>query len=186
MWNELYIVLFFIQRMLHSISSKSIVLPYGKYRGWPTPLPPDLPPDLGSAHPFGRPKIDQKSIKNLINFRSRFWTDFGSFWDPNLASFSAKFRPQTVLGPVSHRKRRFPRNSTKTNRKSIKMPPGHPPKRSQIDPSRSQEATFSLLNFDLVFGSILVSFWLPKCLPLGTLFGAKIDQITYASETPTV
>ena len=49
------------------------------------------------------------------------------------------------------------------------MPPGHPPKRPKIDPSRSQEATFSRLNFDLVLGSILVSFWFPKCLPLGTL-----------------
>ena len=100
----------------------------------------------------------------------------GSFWAPNLASFSTKFRLQTVLGPVSHRKRRFPRNNTKTNRKSIKMPPGHLPKRPKIDPSRSQEATFSLLNFDLVLGSILVPFWLPKCLPLGTLLTTKIHQ----------
>ena len=56
------------------------------------------------------------------------------------------------------------------------MPPGHPPKRPKIDPSRSQEATFSLLNFDLVLGSILVPFWLPKCLPLGTLLATQIDQ----------
>ena len=56
------------------------------------------------------------------------------------------------------------------------MPPGHPPKPPQIDPSRSQEATFSLLNFDLIFGSILVPFWLPKCLPFGTLLATKIDQ----------
>ena len=32
-WNVAFIALLFIQRMLHSISSKSIVLPYGKYRG---------------------------------------------------------------------------------------------------------------------------------------------------------
>jgi len=100
----------------------------------------------------------------------------GSFWDPNLASFSVKFRPKTVLGPVSHRKRRFPRNSTKTNRKSIKMPPGHAPKRTKIDPRRSQEATFSLLNCDLVLGSILMAVWRPKCLPLGTLLATKIGQ----------
>ena len=100
----------------------------------------------------------------------------GPFCAPNLASFSAKFRPQTVWGPVSYRKCRCPLNSTKTNRKSIKMPPGHPPKRPKIDPSRSQEATFSLLNFDLVLGSILMPFWLPKCLPLGTLLATKIHQ----------
>ena len=56
------------------------------------------------------------------------------------------------------------------------MPPGDPPKRPKIDPSRSQEAIFSLLNFDLVLGSILVPFWLPKCLPLGTLLATKTDQ----------
>ena len=56
------------------------------------------------------------------------------------------------------------------------MPPGHPPKRPKIDPNRSQDATFSLLNFDLVLGSILAPFWLPKCLPLGTLWATKIDQ----------
>ena len=36
-------------------------------------------------------------------------------------------------------------------------------------------AVFSVFVFDFVFGTILVPFWLPKCLPLGTLFGAKID-----------
>ena len=43
---------------------------------------------------LGRPKIDQNSIKNLINFRYRFWIDLGSFWDPNLASFSAFLAPK--------------------------------------------------------------------------------------------
>ena len=54
------------------------------------------------------------------------------------------------------------------------MPPRAAPKRPHIDPSRSQEAAFSLLNFDLVFGSIWLAFWLPKRLPLGTLFAPKI------------
>ena len=54
------------------------------------------------------------------------------------------------------------------------MPPGHPPKRPKVDPSRSQEAIFSLLNFDLILGSIFIPFWLPKCLPLGTLLATKI------------
>ena len=58
------------------------------------------------------------------------------------------------------------------------MPPGPPPKRRKIDPSRFQDATFSLLNFDLVLGSILAPFWLPKCLPLGTLLALKINQKT--------
>ena len=56
------------------------------------------------------------------------------------------------------------------------MPPGHPPKRPKVDPSRSQEAIFSILNFDLILGSIFIPFWLPKCLPLGTLLATKIFQ----------
>ena len=57
-----------------------------------------------------------------------------------------------------------------------KCPPGAPPKRPKIDPSRSQEVSFPLFNFDLVFESTLVPFWFPKCLPLGTLLASKIDQ----------
>ena len=105
-----------------------------------------------------------------------FWSRLGVVLGPKLASFSAKFRLQTVLGSVSHRKRRFPRNHRKTNTKSTKMPSGTLPKPHRIDPSRSQEANFSLLNFDFDFGSILVPFWLPKCLPLGTLLATQIDQ----------
>ena len=48
--------------------------------------------------------------------------------------------------------------------------------RPKIAQSRLQEATFSLLNFDLDFGSILAPFCLPKCLPWATLFGTKIDR----------
>ena len=86
-------VLLFIQRMLHSISSKSIVLPYGKYRGWPTPLPSTGNPVM-LPEPLGRPKIYQKSTKISINFRYRFWIDLGSFWGANLASFSAFLAPK--------------------------------------------------------------------------------------------
>ena len=59
------------------------------------------------------------------------------------------------------------------------MPPGHPPKRPKVDPSRSQEAMFSILNFDLILGSIFIPFWLPKCLPLGTTFAPKIVPKNY-------
>ena len=54
------------------------------------------------------------------------------------------------------------------------MPPRVVPKASQVDPSRSQEATFSILNFDQVLGSILAPFWVPQSLPLGALFATKI------------
>ena len=73
-------------------------------------------------------------------------------------------------------KRRFSRNSRKTNRKSTKMPLRHPPERPKIGPNRFQEATFSLLNFDLVFGSIFAPFCLPKCLPFGAILPLKTDQ----------
>ena len=49
------------------------------------------------------------------------------------------------------------------------MPPGHPPKRAQIDPSRFQEVTVSLLNLDLVLGSILGSILAPGMPPFGLL-----------------
>ena len=55
------------------------------------------------------------------------------------------------------------------------MPPGRPPKRARIVPSRFPEATFSVLNFDPVLGSILAPFWLPKWLPFGTLWATKTD-----------
>ena len=48
--------------------------------------------------------------------------------------------------------------------------------RPKIAQSRLQEATFSLLNFDLGFGPIFDPFCLPKCLPWATLVGTKIDQ----------
>ena len=47
------------------------------------------------------------------------------------------------------------------------------PKRPKFGQGRFQEATFSILNFDLFFGSNFVSFCLPKCLPLGTLLASK-------------
>ena len=37
-------------------------------------------------------------------------------------------------------------------------------------------AVFSVFVFDFVFGTILDQFWLPKPLPLGTLFDTKLDQ----------
>ena len=54
------------------------------------------------------------------------------------------------------------------------MPPGCRQKRHKIDPSRFQDATFSLLKFDLVLGSILAPFWLPNRLPWGPLWATKI------------
>ena len=42
--------------------------------------------------------------------------------------------------------------------------------------NRLQDATFSLFNLDVVLGSLLAPFWLPKWLPLGTLLATKIDQ----------
>ena len=43
------------------------------------------------------------------------------------------------------------------------------PKRSKIDPRGSQKRLFFIFAFDFDFGTILVPFWLPKCLPLGVL-----------------
>ena len=56
------------------------------------------------------------------------------------------------------------------------MPLRHPPKRPKIDPNRLREATFSLLNSDLVFGLIFAPFCLPKCLPFSAILPLKTDQ----------
>ena len=93
-------------------------------------------------------------------------------------------RPKTVLGPASHRKRRFPRNHRKTNRKSIKMPSGDLPKTIQNRPkSLPRGKLFPLkfqLRFGIDFGAILVAKMLPfghprasKILPETSLFGSK-------------
>ena len=100
----------------------------------------------------------------------------GSFWEAFWLHFSVFFAPGSLLDASWHEKHGFSGNSIKTNRKSIKMPPGRPPKRARIVPSRFPEATFSVLNFDPVLGSILAPFWLPKWLPFGTLWATKTDQ----------
>ena len=55
--------------------------------------------------------------------------------------------------------------------------------RPKTAPRRSQDGLegyfFALENrfrFCIILGSILAPFWLPKCLPLGTLLALKIDQ----------
>ena len=62
----------FIERMLHSISSKSPVLPYGKYRGRPTPLPP-TPAQRESTCPTGKGKTF-KSRKIPTKTRLESWS----------------------------------------------------------------------------------------------------------------
>ena len=92
-----------------------------------------------------------------------------------MALFGTQFVPKSILDTYLFQKRRFLLNGTKTNEKSTNMTLHRLPKRSKIDPRASQERLFFVFVFDFVFGTILVPFWLPKCLPLGTLFGAKID-----------
>ena len=101
-----------------TISSKSMVITEGNnlvgaHASAAVPSAPGPPADFGKPYcrflgaqdppksalrsPQDAPRSIQKSIKILINFRHRFWIDFGSFWDPKLAPLVAKFRPQTVL-----------------------------------------------------------------------------------------
>ena len=61
--------------------------------------------------------------------------------------------------------------------KPVKMAQDQPktaPRRSQDGLEGYFFALKNRLRFRLVFGSILAPFWLPKCLPLGTLFAPKI------------
>jgi hypothetical protein len=61
----------------------------------------------------------------------------------------------------------------------VKMAQDRPktaPRRSQDDLEGYFFAFENRLRFRIILGSILAPFWLPKCLPLGTLLALKIDQ----------
>ena len=85
---------------ISSINRIISAITFGKYLEGPRlrRRPPNPPVSLAPwkilVWPLGCPKIDQKSIKILINFRSRFGIDLGSFWDSNLGSFSAFLAPK--------------------------------------------------------------------------------------------
>ena len=119
--------------------------------------------------PGRAPKCAPKIYQISINFCVRFLIDFGPFGEAFWRHFSLFFGPRSLLDASWHEKRRFSANTSPANRKSTKMPPGRPPKRAKIDPSRIQKATFLLLNFDLVWGSILAPFWGPLGCLLGSL-----------------
>jgi hypothetical protein len=61
----------------------------------------------------------------------------------------------------------------------VKMAQDRPktaPRRSQDDLEGYFFALENRLRFLIILGSILAPFWLPKCLPLGTLLALQIDQ----------
>ena len=85
--------------MLHSISSRSIVLPYGKYRVEPTPLPPDLVSHhfpRGSWAPKNRPKIDPKIYQKFDDDLDRFRVVLGCQLGVIFGLFGAQVRPSSV------------------------------------------------------------------------------------------
>ena len=73
-------------------------------------------------------KIDQNFDTCSVSILDRFWLPLDPQVGLILGHFGVQDRSWIVLKSVSHRKRRFLRNSTKTNRKSMKMPPGDTPK----------------------------------------------------------
>ena len=100
-----------------------------------------------------------------------FWGAFGGLW----GFIFGGFRSRIALRCPSTSKTVICTKPYENQYKINKNAPGDPPKRPQIDPSGFQDATFLLLNFDPVFGSIWSQFWLPKCLAFGTLLVTKID-----------
>ena len=99
----MYIVLFFIQRMLHSISSKSLVLPYGKYRVGPTPLPPAAAGRESSwTHSFPFSSAVHGFYKNVLILQERGRPE------PTKRSFSQVekriFLENRASGPLNFRK----------------------------------------------------------------------------------
>ena len=137
-----------------------------------------------SRFPFLAQKGSRKSQAGGFFFEVFFALFFGSnfdlvlvpFWLPFCLPFGTLFRsfslPDRSWTPLSFKNVDFPfPDGTLCFRERFFLK-----KRPKIAQSRLQEATFSLLNFDLDFGSILAPFCLPKCLPWATLFGTKIDQ----------
>ena len=125
--------------------------------------------------PRKRPKIDQKSIQKSIKFSISFWTSifpsWGGFGPPSWTHFSTFLSPRSLLDGYQHQKRRIPRNTTKTNTKSTKMPPGHPPKTTQNPPKSLPRHDFFALKFRPRFGIDFGAILGPKMPPLGHTFG---------------
>ena len=144
--------------------------------------PPYPPPRLRLAPPLAVApgEVAPRPLQNRSKNPSYFWIDFWSVLGPMLVPFwlhvCSIFGLRSLLDTHLYQKRGFSRNPLKTNEKSIFLTPRRLGNRSKIAPRRLQEVTFSLLNLHLFFWSIFAPFWLPKCLPLGTLFAPKIAQ----------
>ena len=96
--------------------------------------------------------------------------------EPFSLPFCSTFGLGSLLDTHLYQKRGCSRKPLKTNEKSTFLTPRRLGNRPKIAPRRLQEVTFSLLNLHLFFLLIFAPFWLPKCLPLGTLFAPKIAQ----------
>ena len=83
-----------------------------------------------------------------------------------------------------HQKRRFLRNHIKTNTKSRKMPPGHPPKTSQNRPKSPPRRNFFALKFRPRFGIDFFTFWAPSWGRLGPQDGTSYTPKSIQKSTP--
>ena len=113
------------------------------------------------------------------------WVHFSPFWGP-----------RSLLEGDQHRRRRFPRNSTKTNRKSTKMPPGRPPKATQNRPKSLPRGHFSALQFrprfGIDFGShfgsprapLWAPFWRPKSVQKSIEFPTALQVAPRSPQDP--
>ena len=117
----------------------------------------------------------------MMKIQHLFLIVFGSFWGAILERFGAKNRPKlvqigvkTALETIFFEKSEISRKPLKTNEKSTFLTPRRLEHRPKIAPRRLQEVICWLLNLHLDFVLIFAPFWLPKCLPLGTLFAPKI------------
>jgi hypothetical protein len=143
----------------------------------PPPTPSTAP---ARSVPGGRPtvggsKTDLKSIKKNIICLTIFRSVLGAMLEPFSLPFCSIFGLRSLLDTHLYQKRGRSRKPLKTNEKSTFLTSIRLGNRPQIAPRRLQEVICSLLNLHLDLGSIFAPFWLPKCLPLGTLFAPKID-----------
>ena len=117
-----------------------------------------------------RSKIDPK---NRSNFRPRFCSVLAPILPPFWLPFSLFFAPGSLSNTYLLQKRRFLENSTKTNRKSTKMPLRHPSKTTQNRPKTAPRGNFFALKFRPRFGIDFGSILPPKMPPFWHPFGAQ-------------
>ena len=107
--------------------------------------------------------IKKKSIKNLINFRSRFWTDLGLIWGSKTTPFGDQNRPKISPRPVLRRlcfKNVVFQNVSPALGESTILTLLGSQDGTKIDPRSPQDRLEIVLKGDRFLRRFLIDFWL--------------------------